>query len=132
MKKVLIAILSLSIVLAVTICSVKTSKVEIIEWAPSEMYTDEEIKDAIDAVCVDLRHFRGVKLQSITYTGDDVSKEYIDWATKYKCDQCLVLVSTVKTSIIVSDFERNKIYENFKWILIRKEGGKWSHVAHEF
>ncbi|MBE6866017.1 MAG: hypothetical protein E7492_03555 [Ruminococcaceae bacterium] len=54
MKKVLIAILSLSIVLAFTICSVKTSKVEIIEWAPSEMYTDEEIKDAIDAVCVDL------------------------------------------------------------------------------
>ncbi|MBR2170501.1 MAG: hypothetical protein IJ952_09135 [Alistipes sp.] len=47
MKKVLIAILSLSIVLAVTICSVKTSKVEIIEWAPSEMYTDEEIKELL-------------------------------------------------------------------------------------
>lgn len=47
------------------------------------MYTDEEIEEAIDVVCVDLRHFRGVKLETITYAGDEVSNEYIDWATKY-------------------------------------------------
>ena len=132
MKKIIIMILTMSIVLSFAGCGGKTSKMEIIEWTPSETYTDEEIKDAIGVVCDDIRHFKGVKLETITYAGDDVSEEYMDWATKYKCDQTLVLVSTVKTSAIASDFEKNKTYEDFKWILIRKDGSNWSHVAHEY
>lgn len=132
MKKIIIMILTMCIVLSLAGCGGETSNMEIVEWTPSETYTDEEIKAAIDVVCDDIRHFRGVKLKTITYAGDDVSEEYMDWATKYKCDQTLVLVSTVKTSAIVSSFEENKTYEDFKWILIRKDGSNWSYVAYEY
>lgn len=132
MKKFVFIILTLCILFGFAVYSEESENTEITEWTPSEMYSDEEIRDAIEVVYEDFRHWQGAELATITYTGDDISQKYMDWAAKYKADQTLVLISTVKTNIFSNEFEKNKIYDNFRWILIRKNGEKWSHVAHEY
>ena len=133
MKKLTAIILSLVFALSLVGCSEGTNNLEIIEWTPSEMYTDEEIKAAIDTVCSDFRHWGGCSLDTITYAGDEVSAAHIEWATRLKLDQSLVLISSFSTNIFAEPgLEKNETYDNYKWILVRKEGTDWSHVDHGY
>ncbi|MBQ5782868.1 MAG: hypothetical protein IIV99_05740 [Oscillospiraceae bacterium] len=133
MKKLTAIFLSLVFALSLVGCVGRTNNVEIIEWAPSEMYTDDEIKAAIDTVCTDFRHWKDCTLDTITYAGDDVSAAHIDWATRNGCDESLVLVSSFTTgSNPEQSLEKNETYDNYKWILVRKEGTDWSHVDHGY
>lgn len=133
MKKLTAIILSLVFVLSLAGCAGRTNDVEITEWTPSQMYTDEEIKAAIDEVCTDFRHWKDCTLDTITYAGDDVSAAHIDWAARNGCDESLVLVSSFTTgSKPEESMEPNETYTGWKWILVRKEGGDWSHVDHGY
>lgn len=133
MKKLTAIILIMTVVFGLAGCAGNADKVEFIEWTPSEVYTDEEIKDAIDVVCKDFRHWKDCTLDTITYAGDDVSMDYIDWADRNGCDQSLVLVSSFSTGNNPEQtLEANETYSNYKWILVRKDGGSWSHVDHGY
>ncbi|MCI6639516.1 MAG: hypothetical protein MSH10_01800 [Pygmaiobacter massiliensis] len=133
MKKIVLMILSICVLFGFAGCTSNTDKMEVLEWTPSEIYTDEEIHSAIDVVCSDFRHWKGCKLDTITYAGDDVSIAHIDWATRYHFDQALVLVSSFSTNNNPEEpLEKNETYDNYKWILIRKDGGEWSHVDNGF
>ena len=133
MKKFLMLVLTVAVVLGFAGCSGNADKLEIIEWTPSEMQTDEEIMAAIDTVCTDFRHWKGCTLDTITYAGDDVSEAHIDWAACIDGDQTLVLVSSFSTNSNPEEsLEKNETYDNYKWILVRKDGGDWSHIDHGY
>lgn len=133
MKKITSLILTIAVVLGFTACSGNSDKLEVLDWTPSEIYTDEEVMAAIDTVCTDFRHWKGCTLETITYAGDEVSQAYIDWAARYDCDETLVLVSSFSTNSSPEEpLEKNETYDNYKWILVRRDGGDWSHVDHGY
>ena len=133
MKKLTTLLLTVAVVLGFAGCAGNCDNLEILDWTPSEIYTDEEIKAAIDTVCTDFRHWKGCTLDTITYAGDDVSVAYADWAERYECDQTLVLVSSFSTNGNPEEpLEKNETYDNYKWILVRKDGGNWSHVDNGY
>ncbi len=133
MKKILFITATLCILFSFSACTKNEDKPEILEWTQSEIYTDEEINSAIDVVCSEFRHWKGCKLETITYAGDEMSMEHIDWATQYDLDQSLVLISSFSTNNNPQEsFEKNKTYDGYKWILARNNDEKWHCVANEF
>lgn len=122
----------LSILILFTLSACKSDEVEILDWKPSELYSDQEILEAIDEVKDDFKHFKGCDLLTITYLGDDESLAYMDWAVRYEADEVLVLVSSFKTDSNPSEtLEPNETYNNYKWICVKKDG-KWHHVDHGY
>lgn len=133
MKKIISIILTLTVLFCFAGCQDNSDKPQVTEWKPSEIYTDEEIDAAIDAVCQDFRHWKGCTLESITYAGDEESAANAQWAEKYSFDQTLVLTSSFSTNGNPDNrFEKNETYDDYKWILIRKDGGEWSHITDGF
>lgn len=99
------------------------------------MYDEAEIQDAIQVATKYFdRNFKGCTLRSMEYGGDDMSKAHIDWAVRNDADEVIVLVSAFRTDSRGGDGSLNPdtTYHDWKWILVRTDGGKWKHVDHGY
>lgn len=136
MKKriIILIILVLIIVSVLYSCTGHTMIAKTSEYT-SEMYTDSEIEAAIDVAKQYFRlHFYGCTLTEITYAGDEESKGYRDWALRNDADEVIVLISSFDVGPSGGDgsLNRNSTYTDWKWILVRKTGGKWQHADHGY
>lgn len=134
MKKILAVIVLFCMMLTLVACG-DVSDVEVIEWQPSEIYTDSEINSAISVVKTYFRTtFDGCTLTEISYPGDEASEEFKEWAEQYGADEAIVLYSSFDVGSSGGDgsFEPNSTYENWKWVLVRNEGGPWEHKTHGY
>ena len=97
-------------------------------WEPSDLYTEEEIQAAMDAVtaCFEAE-FQGCTLTQLRYPGDASADLFTEWAQEYHADEAMVLYSTLETGASGGDgtLEPNTTYENWQWILVRGNGGTW-------
>ena len=97
--------------------------------------SDEEIESAI-AVATDYfeKHFEGCTLTEMTYPGDDKLDDWQEFAERNHADDVMVLVSTFEVDASGGDgsLNPNSTYTNWKWILVRTDGGKWRHVDHGY
>ena len=101
----------------------------------SEIYTDEEIKEAIAEAKRYFRHeFEGCTLLTITYLGDDSVESHQEFADRKGADDVLVLVSSFYVSPNGGDgsLSQNDIYTGWKWIMVRGSDGKWQHADHGY
>lgn len=108
--------------------NVKVAKVS------SEIYTDEEIEAAID-VAKDYfkKHFSGCTLTEIEYVGDENLDFYQEFGERANADEVIVFVSTFDSGDDADGgLESNFTYENWNWILVRSNGGKWQHEDHGY
>ncbi len=103
-------------------------EVEIVEWGHSALYTDDDIKDAVDTVIPYFEaEFEGCTLTQISYPGDDLSDVFNEWAERYKSDEAIVLLSSFETESAGGDgsMDPNATYRGWQWILVRNSGGAW-------
>ena len=101
----------------------------------SAIYTDAEIESAIDvAVAYFKKNFEGCTLTEITYLGDDQQDDWLEFAERNHADDVIVLVSSFDVDASGGDgsLNPNSTYTNWKWILVRNQGGKWEHVDHGY
>lgn len=102
----------------------------------SDVYTEEEIDQAID-VAKDyfVANFQGCTLKEIRFEGDD-TKEWKHWAKQADADEAIVLYSDFVTGSDAvmgqSGLESNEEYLGWNWILVRDDGGQWTHYDHGY
>lgn len=134
MKKIIALFLTLVSLLSLVACGGDVKNVKILDYS-SEIYTDDEIKSAID-VTLDYfkKNFEDCSLIEITYLGDDELDGWQDFAERNNADDVMVLVSSFKVGASGGDgsLNPNDTYRNWKWILVRTNGGKWEHVDHGY
>lgn len=106
----------------------ESSKVSIVEWEPSTLYTDADIKDAMDTVIAYFgAEFKGCTLKKLSYPGDASSDLFNEWAEEYESDEAIVLDSSFDTDASGGDgtLNPNSSYNGWQWILVRDNGGTW-------
>lgn len=134
MRKGMLAALLVLVVLAFCACGGKVSDAKT-HTADSELYTQEEITDAIDAIKKEFRaEWSGCTLTEIYYAGDETSQEHQDWADRNGADEVIVLLSSFDVDSSGGDgsLNPNSTYANWSWILVRTNKGQWKHVDHGY
>ena len=73
-------------------------------------------------------------LTEIYYAGDDSSKDHQDWVNRNNADEVIVLLSSFDVDSSGGDgsLNPNSTYNDWKWILVRTNGGQWQHVDHGY
>ncbi len=143
MKKLICILLSVTVLFLMSACNVQLNKsgnvksVKIEEWEVSKLYSDDEIKAAIKA-SEDYfeKEFGGCTLTKITYAGDNASLNETayrkDNGSDY--DKVIVLLSSFDTDSFGGDgsLNPNSTYDNWNWIMGKKQGDKWEHIDHGY
>lgn len=114
-------------------CVGNADNVQILDYS-SEIYTDDEIQAAIDeAIRYFQGHFEGCTLNEITYIGDDKLEKYDKYADK-EGEEVIVLVSSFDVGYFGAERSLNagSTYNGWNWILVRENGGNWTHVDHGY
>ena len=137
MRKKIIPILTLFILFALTGCNSagNVDDVQISDWETSEIYSDGDIEAAHQAVMAYFtQNFRGYTLTNLCYPGDSYAEEFNEMAEKYGGDEAIVILSSFDTGPSGGDgsLNSNSTYDNWKWILIRNDGGSWQHADHGY
>lgn len=123
--------------LSLTSCGGSGGNVENVQIADytSQIYTDSDIRSAIDAT-IDYfkKEFKGCTLTQIAYPGDDQIPDWQDYLTRYDADDVIVFVSSFDVDASGGDgsLNSNSTYENWNWILVRNDGENWKHVDHGY
>lgn len=101
----------------------------------SEYYTSKEINSAIETIIKQFdKEWDGCTLKEIYYAGDNMSKDYQDWADRNNADEVIVLLSSFEVDSSGGDgsLNPNSTYDGWLWILVRNTDGQWKHVDHGF
>ena len=135
MKK-LFNLLFMLVVLLLTACGGGSiDKVEIPDWPPSAIYTDDDIESAFQTVKDYFsKEFDGCTLTKLYYPGDAFADEFQEWAAQYNADEAIIIYSSFDVDSSGGDgsFNPNSTYKEWKWILVRNKGGNWEHVDHGY
>lgn len=134
-KKAIISIVAILIIISIIILILVnfTNKKGNIEKAEivignSEIYSEDEIKSAIDIVLSKFKDFPAT-LNKIWYDEEKSQKESKEWAKRYNADQAIVLYSNFKTysgdQALNHGFNSNSEYPNWGWILVRINHEEW-------
>ena len=134
MKKLIALVLALICVIGLVACGGNVKNVKITDYS-SEIYSDAEIENAIDAAINYFeKNFEGCTLTEITYLGDDELDNWQEFAERNNADDVMVLVSSFNVGASGGDgsLNPNSTYTNWKWVLVRTNDGKWEHVDHGY
>ena len=133
MKRYLLAILCIILALGLCACG-KVNDTKTLDVA-SEIYSQDDIEDAIDTIKKEFfMEWSGCTLTEIYYAGDEYCEDYQDWLYRYDADEVIVLLSSFDVDSSGGDgsLNPNSTYDNWNWILVRSNGGKWQHVDHGY
>lgn len=134
MKRITVFILVLACVLGLVGCGGNIRNVQITDYT-SEIYSDAEIESAIKVTLAYFRkEFSGCTLKEITYLGDEHLADWQEFAQRHNADDVIVLVSAFDVGASGGDgsLNPNSTYRNWKWVLVRSNGGRWQHVDHGY
>lgn len=134
-KKALILI-TLIMILNIAGCGEKDiggniDHVQIPDWTPSEIYSDDDIKAACETVKDYFKNeFTGCTLTELYYPGDTYADVFHEWEEQYDAEEAIVLVSSFDVDASGGDgsLDPDSTYEDWNWILIRRDGGEWEHA----
>ena len=128
MKRIFSLFLISALLLSLSSCG--TLNFVDIEEFSSEIYTERDIADAMEVV---LEEFLGKTdriLLNLSYIGDSKIADYEDWADRNGADDVIVFLTDYYVSFFSDTPTQNTAseYENWKFILVRTDGGEWEIV----
>ena len=136
-KRFMLLLAALALVLALAGCGGgNVDNVQIVEWEPSEIYSDADIEAAFRTVeSYFKREFKGCTLTQLYYVGDDQADEFARIAEQYDSDvEAIVIGSSFDVDSSGGDgsLSPNYTYTRWQWVLVRSNGGAWRHVDHGY
>ena len=126
-KKLYKIILCLLLIMCVG-CQRKEVKVRTIY---SDIYTEEEIQEAIDVIKKEFsKDWKGCTLKEIYYAGDDKAL-FTSYAKQYQGEEAIVLKTNFHTNYFAwkIGLNSNCDYEDYQWILIRNNTVSYTHLT---
>ena len=128
MKRIFSMLLIFVLLLSLSSCG--TLNFVDIEEFSSNVYTTQDITSAMELV---LEEFQGKKdriLLNLSYIGDSRLADYEDWADRNGADDVIVFLTDYYVSFFSDTPTQNTAseYENWKFILVRSDGGEWEIV----
>lgn len=126
MKRIVLLLTAMVLAFTLTACQGKIEDVRV-DIGPSEIYSEEEIDDAVyETLTYFQREFGGCSLTRLEYIESKSADAAAEWAKQYDADQAIVLVSTFEvTGKTDGSLAYGETYQNWQWILVRNNGGKW-------
>lgn len=100
---------------------------ELVDCGTSELYSEEDIRDAVSAVWERLRVWEGCELHRIAYSSDAVcTAENVEWMNRLGCSLWIPGGFT-ECIMLESDFhvEPDCEYTGYRWWLARRPGESW-------
>ena len=134
MKKIVCIISCILLALGLSACGGDVSGAET-KSVDSEVYSQEDIDAAVDTIKSEFKSsWSGCTLREIYYAGDNSIESHQDWADRNDADEVIVLLSSFDVDSSGGDGSLNpdSTYSDWKWILVRSDGGKWKHVDHGY
>lgn len=101
----------------------------------SELYTEQEINDAIAVIKHEFQNqWNGCTLKEIYYAGDKISQDHQEWAERNNAEDAIVLLSSFDVDSSGGDgsLNPNSTYDHYMWILVRDNDDHWQHVDHGY
>lgn len=109
-------------------------KVEI-DYGSSELYTTEEMDEAIALILEEFNTWEGCEMHSIRYFSDECnSGEFVAWMNELAearepgttFTQCIAFRSDFHSPVeAYGSWEADQEYTNWEWWLAREDGGSW-------
>lgn len=121
-------------IFSLSACGGNVKNVNVLD-VKSEIYTSDDISFAIETIKKEFdKDWKGCTLKEIYYAGDEISKEYQDWADRNDANEVIVLLSSFDVDSSGGDgsLNPNSTYDGWNWILVRNTGGQWKHVDHGY
>lgn len=134
MNKIKCIILSILSALSLSACGGNISDVST-QRIESELYSQDDINAAVDIIKKEFKSdWKGCSLTEIRYAGDEITKEHQKWSERNNADEVIVLLSSFDVDSSGGDgsLNPNSTYDEWKWILVRSNGGQWKHVDHGY
>jgi hypothetical protein len=128
MKKSILLLLTVVLCLLLTSCG--TLNFVDIEEFSSEIYTDRDITSAMEVVLEEFQSKKDRILLNLSYVGDAQLADYKDWTDRNGADEVIVFLTDYYVSFFSDTPTQNNAseYENWKFILVRTNGGEWEIV----
>lgn len=133
-KKIIIFLVCVVMIFSLSACGGNVKNVNVVD-VESEIYTSDDISSAIETIKKEFdKDWKGCTLKEIYYAGDEISKEYQDWADRNDANEVIVLLSSFDVDSSGGDgsLNPNSTYDGWNWILVRNTGGQWKHVDHGY
>lgn len=126
MKRIVLLLTAMVLAFTLTACQGKIEDVRV-DIGPSEIYSEEEIDDAVyEILGYFRREFGGCSLTRLEYIESKSADAAAEWAKQYDADQAIVLVSTFEvTGKTDGSLAFGETYKNWQWILVRKGSKGW-------
>lgn len=134
MNKIKCIILGILSALSLSACGGNISDVST-QRIESELYFQDDINAAVDIIKKEFKSdWKGCSLTEIRYAGDEITKEHQEWSERNNADEVIVLLSSFDVDSSGGDgsLNPNSTYDDWKWILVRLNGGQWKHVDHGY
>ena len=140
MKAYILAALILLTVSPAVVCgengsTEKSAEAQNTQFEQSQIYSEEDIESAIQVISDYFdKEFEGCTLTELYYPGDSYADEFNEFAEIYGADEAIILMSSFEVGPSGGDgsLNPNSAYNDWNWILVRNNGGKWEHVDHGY
>lgn len=135
MKRIRFVIAALICIVLLTACGTKTAPEVKIEYGHSEIYSQEDMNEAIRLIKERFDTWDGCELHSIAYSSDDeCTADNIAWMNELEAandakevfTQCIMFTSEFHSPKKGGGaWEPDQEYTGWQWWLARSDGGKW-------
>lgn len=128
-KRIRAVLLAVIITLAaVFLCS--NIRPVVIDLGISEIYSEQEMNDAIDLIKEEFNSWHGCKLYSISYAGDDYSRKELEYCNTLAPDgityaEAIVFRMSFRSPIFGGGGFNSNFRYDWSWYLARTENGDW-------
>lgn len=121
MKKFLKIFVVIMVVISLSGCGITFTARKV--YDKSEIYSKEEIREAMDVVFNEFSDFEGAVLLKLEYDEEFSNKQMKFNTGQYNCDEAIVLRSKF-LSLVKAEGKKWNIVK-WDWILVRNEGENW-------
>ncbi|MCD8144966.1 MAG: hypothetical protein LUD79_06470 [Oscillospiraceae bacterium] len=109
--------------------------VQIADWEPSELFSDEEVEAAFQTVKDYFsENFEGCTLTQLSYSGDTYVETWMQAYEDVEPGEIIVILSSFDVDSSGGDGSLNpdSTYDNWNWVLVQDDDGNWVHLDHGY
>ena len=128
-KKILTIICSVVLTLIIVFTCISLWPASI-DYGTSDIYSRQDMSDAIDLIKEEFYSWDGCKLYSINYTDDNLCQRELEYCNTLAkdgvtYDECIVFRTQLRSPIFGGGGWNPNTRYDWSWYLARTEGGEW-------